>query len=136
MNQIVYKRGYKYQLREDYEVDTGIEGYKANTPYIKLYKNGNIKIKKGYAWDGPSGPTIDTKTFMRGAFVHDALYQLLREGHLPAYEGRLAADQLMRRFCREDGMSWLRAWYTYTAVRVFGKKSAEAKGGYPTETAP
>jgi hypothetical protein len=37
---------------------------------------------KGYAWNGPSGPTLDTRNFMRGSLVHDALYQLMREGRM------------------------------------------------------
>jgi len=69
-------RRYKYQLTEDYSVDSGIKvKEKIDTPFIILEPDGNLTIKKKYAWDGPSGPTIDTKTFMRGSLVHDAFYQ-------------------------------------------------------------
>ena len=76
MNCILYNGGYKYQLKEtstiaiDISPETPID-----TEYITLDSQGNLTIKKGYAWDGPSGPTIDTLTFMRGSLVHDALYQ-------------------------------------------------------------
>lgn len=74
--------------------------------------------------DGPSGPTIDTKEFMRGAFVHDALYQLIREGHL-LMRDRKQADKILRRMCIEDGMSRFRAWYVYEAVSRFAKWAAK-----------
>lgn len=77
---------------------------------------GLLTMKKGYAWDGPSGPTIDTKNFMRGSLVHDALYQLMRNGQL-APQWREGADQELRRICREDGMNRFRAWYVLQGVR-------------------
>jgi hypothetical protein len=61
------------------------------------------RISKGYAWDGPSGPTIDTGNFMRGSLIHDALYQLMRTGNLPT-SFRERADLLLRKTCIDDGM--------------------------------
>jgi hypothetical protein len=37
---------------------------------------------------------------------------------------RETADTILRRMCREDGMSWLRAWYVYWSVRLFVKSAA------------
>jgi hypothetical protein len=79
---------------------------------------------------------MDTKDFMRGALVHDALYQCMRAGKLDANKYRKVADATMRKLCREDGMGWFRAWYTYHAVRLFGSKSADPAGSYPIKTAP
>jgi len=45
---------------------------------INLLRERLLFISAGYSSDGPSGPTIDTKSFMLGAFVHDALYEMLR----------------------------------------------------------
>ena len=81
----------------------------------------------GYAWDGPSGPTIDTKNFMRGSLVHDGLYQLMREGLLAHEEYRKSADDLLRDICVEDGMSKFRAWYVHRAVRISGGKSTKPR---------
>jgi len=79
MECIAYKGGYKYQLKEDYVTETRITPpTPIQTEYIALTSQGRISIKRGYAWDGPSGPTIDTLNFMRGSIVHDALYQLIR----------------------------------------------------------
>ena len=123
---------YKYQLAETYKVKTKIRFNKEiSTPdqpvFITLRKDGVLKIKAGYSWDGPSGPTVDTKNFMRGSLVHDALYQLMRSKKLPL-KYRKYADSLLRDICREDGMSKLRSWYVYKAVRWFAGKSAELPG--------
>ena len=116
-------KGYKYQLTERYCVQTPIKpAQKIVSPFIRLGKGGSLQILKGYAWDGCSGPTWDDKKNMRGGLVHDACYQLLREGYLGDIEGkrRKIADQLLREICIEDGMSKIRAWYYYHAVRLVG----------------
>jgi hypothetical protein len=92
-----------------------------------------LTIKKGYAWDGPSGPTFDTPSFMRGSLVHDALYQLICEDSLPDFF-RAYADRLLYRLCREDGMSSVRAWYVYKAVEAFGE--SHTKSEKPIQEAP
>ena len=115
--------GYKYQLTERYCIQTPIKPLqKIVAPFIRLGKTGSLQILKGYAWDGCSGPTWDDKTNMRGGLVHDACYQILREGYLVDIEGkyRKIADQLLRQICLEDGMGTIRAWYYYRAVRSFG----------------
>lgn len=119
-------RGYKYQLMEDYLIETNFATDDICTRFIHLFWNGELKIMTGYAWDGPSGPTIDTRTFMRGSLVHDALYQLMREGHLPQ-ESRKYADDLLRKICLEDGMNRFRAWYVWKNVRLLGGKTARAR---------
>lgn len=118
---ILYTAGYKYQLEEDYQQETGI---KPVTPggnrFVQMTLDGALLIRAGYAWDGPSGPTLDTPDFMRGSLVHDALYQLMREGILSKDLHRKQADDLLRTICREDGMPAIRAWWVYLAVRNFG----------------
>lgn len=123
--QIKYWAGYKYVLAARYEIQTAIRPPQTvGNDYITLLPNGLLTIRFGYAWDGPSGPTIDTKNFMRGSLVHDALYQLMR-GKLLDCGWRETADNELRRICREDGMSWLRAWWVFKAVRFAGESSAE-----------
>ena len=121
---IHYQAGFKYQLVYDYwgQIDIMLPQDITFT-WFSISKTGEIKVKRGYAWDGPSGPTIDTKNFMRGSLVHDALYQLMREQKIDI-DHRDEADRLLRQHCREDGMSVLRAWIVYLAVKWFGKKSA------------
>ena len=117
---IHYREGYKYQLAADYSAETGIAlGYGVGNHFIFLSATGQLIVKEDYAWDGPSAPAIDTKTFMRGSLEHDALYQLMREGLLPP-EFRIVADKRLRTVCLEDGMSSIRAWWVYNGLRIGG----------------
>jgi len=93
------------------------------TEFIELDTEGWLRIKAGFLWDGPSGPTFDTESFMRGSCYHDALYYLMLIGMLKD-KNRKKADKLLRKHCREDGMSRFRAWYVYRAVRAFGGSHA------------
>lgn len=135
-------RNYKYQVVEDYTIDIPAQ-CKIELPitediiwpsavktFIKLTKTGQLTIFKGYAWDGPSGPTIDTKDFMRGSLVHDALYQLIREEKLD-YSNRDASDRIIQRLCLNDGMNIIRAAYVYRFLKWFG--GAAAKPGKKDE---
>lgn len=137
MKCIAYNGGYKYQLKQACIVVIDI---KPVTPididYIALDGAGQLTIKKGYAWDGPSGPTIDTRSFMRGSLIHDALYQLMRENCLDKDIYRAAADKLLRMVCIEDGM-WLPfAWWVYWVVRVFADPAADPADNRRVEYAP
>ena len=130
---IFYKSGYKYQLQSDYVhrlPHMNLLPYVLNeieTDYLWLGTQGafndvhmQLIVKRGYAWDGPSGPTIDTKNFMRGSLVHDALYQLMRLGHLDKNVYRIRADRELYSICREDGMCHIRAQVVYWGVRIGG----------------
>ena len=139
MECISYKEGYKYQLFEEYQIDIPIKPDKdvsSSGDYVILSKEGKIVIKKGYAWDGPSGPTIDTQNFMRGSLVHDALYQLMREGSLIKDIHRDPADRLLKQMCKDDDMSSIRAWWVYQGVSKFGESAAEPNNIKPVKQAP
>ena len=131
---ISYRDGYLYQLAEDYQVAIEIKPTVfILTPYIRLDIDGMLSIVAGYAWDGPSGPAIDTPNFMRGSLVHDALYQLMRQRHLDPEKLRDVADRILRRLCLEDGMSAIRAWWVYNGVRFGGGPSATQPDKPPIE---
>jgi len=91
---------------------------------LTITKTGKLTIKSGYAWDGPSGPSFDTKNFMRGSLIHDALYQLMREQNIPQ-NMRKQADEILRKICLDDGMSKIRAWWVYQGVRMAVASSAK-----------
>lgn len=132
---IAYRAGYKYQLDDHHFEQTALRGHEINESYLRLDPNGLLTITKGYAWDGPSGPTIDTRSFMRGSLVHDALYQLIRLGHL-GHNSRLHADELLREICRQDGMNPVRAWWVYHSVRIFGRPATMPSATRPVQRAP
>ena len=133
---IYYKDGYKYQLDKDYTVQTEIiPGYDILTKFIELTLEGVLTVRAGYAWDGASGPGIDTKNIMRGSLVHDALYQLSRQEYLSG-ASRLQADLELKKICLEDGMSRIRAWWVYKGVRWGGGYAAAPKNVKVVLTAP
>ena len=135
---IFYKTGYKYQLTETEIVDTGFFWgltETVQTPFLTLEPSGQLTILRGYAWDGPSGPTIDTKDFLRGSLVHDALYQLMRQGHIEQ-RFRDRADQLLWQICLEDGMWRWRAYYVYKSLHWFGGAAADQDNAKQVHTAP
>ena len=137
MGYISYKNGYKYQLSKEYLTKIQIKPKQpVVTDYIDLSVDGDLTIKKGYAWDGPSGPTFDSVNFMRASLVHDAIYQLMREGFLDKDENREPADRLLQGMCKQDGMSSIRAWWVYQGVHIFGDPSADPANKRPVLKAP
>jgi len=134
--QIIYRDGYKNQLLEDFQYPTGIkikDAVKSN--FLFLSMEGLLTVLSGYAWDGPSGPTLDTKDFMRGSLVHDALYQLMREKKISKL-CRPIADDLLYQICREDGMWAFRAAYVRWGVKRWAAKAADYHYLKPPKTAP
>jgi len=136
MPSVLYKKGYKYQLFSDRMEPTKIYPFKnIVTQHIELDTDGNLTIKKGYAWDGPSGPVIDSKCKMRGSLAHDALYQLSRGGHLTDGD-MVKADELFRLICIEDGLAKWRARLYYIALRKFGGAARREKNKRVIHSAP
>jgi len=124
MKYIKFNHKYKYKLVAGYvHENIKIPGFMSVDGFVTL-ESGTLLLRKGYAWDGPSGPTIDTPDFMRGSLVHDALYQLMREGLLNI-KYRPYADMLLRDICLADGMAKWRANYVYWAVRTFAAACAK-----------
>ena len=131
---INFRSDYKYQLVNNYEIYIGKEDPKIKIPivpksnilthFIELDTDGNLLVKRDYAWDGPSGPVKDSNENMRASLIHDALYQLMRQGELSQKTHRKGADQLFKDICKEDGVSVYLASIYYKALRKFGKPAA------------
>jgi len=117
---IQYKDGYEYQLVQGATFAVPeLTGHTALNDYVSL-SDGVLTIGRGYAFDGPSGPTWDSKAGMQAALCHDALYQMIREGLIPRILKDLA-DRIFYRICLDDGMGKIRAWYWYQGVKRFGR---------------
>ena len=121
---IQFRAGYKYSVWNDYRVQTDLRGYEVRDRLFTLDADGWLTIFADYPSDGPSGWTFDTKSFMRGAFVHDALYEMLRLGKLPHDPCFHLANLELKKICLEDGMSRWRAAYVFWAVERFGNAAA------------
>lgn len=136
MKQIKYRSGYKYQLASDYVVQLDFAPKKdIQTEFINFNVLGVLTVKKHYAWDGPSGLTIDTKSSMRASLIHDALYQLLRDRKLPPSR-RKDADEVLHKTGLEDGMFRWRISAWYRAVRVGAGPAADPANKRKVITAP
>lgn len=121
MNVVQYRDGYRYQLAEVYQHHTGIiPANPGGNRFVGIDGAGRLTLAAGYAWDGASGPAINTRTFVRGSLVHDALYQLIRLDVITMTD-RARADELLREIVLADGMWPVRAWWVYHAVRLVGE---------------
>ncbi|MFC1749269.1 hypothetical protein ACFL2V_10730 [Pseudomonadota bacterium] len=72
---------------------------------------------------------------MRGSLVHDAVYQLIRFGGLHE-SNRKAADGLLKKICRQDGMFRARTQWVYLGVRFGGGSAADSGNVKEVITAP
>ena len=137
---LYFKRGYKYQTSRDYHIKLDIvplseDGVFIPSGYAYLSPAGDLDIYAGYAWDGASGPTFDTKNSMTGSLVHDVLYQFIRLGLVdPKYKEY--ADKVLHDICTEDGMYGWRADYWRWAVLNFGAGSCRPSAEPKEEVAP
>lgn len=99
-----------------------------------------VVVKKGYAWDGASGPTFDTRGSMQAALVHDVLYQCMRLDYITYGNDspeelplelrkklREKVDALFLDMLKDGGMRWLRRWVWHRAVRWLGRKASMPK---------
>ncbi|GEA60876.1 DUF1353 domain-containing protein [Vibrio comitans] len=133
---ISYRSGYKYQLAEDFIIKIDIfPDQTVDMEFIGLSLDGWLTVRSGYAWDGPSGPVVDTTRNMRASLVHDALYQILRCQLLPANK-KEAADQLFKKICINDGVDELTAQMFYLGLKIGGKPATEPRNKKPTLKAP
>ena len=114
---------YKYKLYEEMLFNTPITGVDYVGKFFTLTYEGTLLVNKGYAYDGPSGPSINTKPFIVASLPHDVFFQMIREDILNIEDHKDLADQYLRDLGREYGMSKLRTWWIYRAVKKFGKSS-------------
>ena len=123
---------FKYQVTLTYKHQTDILKCEASAPLIYLDNDGLLTVFGGYLWDGASGPTLDTKSSMRGSLTHDVFYELFRRGKLEQ-KYRPYADQLLHDICVEDGMNPIRADIWETMVNKFAASAARF-GTQPEDT--
>lgn len=102
----------------------------------ELFTGGRLFCRKGYLWDGSSGPTIDGKADPVPSLVHDTLYEAFRTGRLDL-ELRPKVDALYRDLLIERGMSTWRAYLRYCGLRTFGWTACHPSRGpeYPKRRA-
>ena len=139
-----YSEGYKYitRAREVYRCLHVVPGVGAaiytdgGRLVAQLSASGVLTIEERYAYDGASGPTIDTRNSMRGSLYHDVFFEMMRAGVLDR-KWFDAANQELRDVCRADGMSTYRSWLWYKCVGTkVAYQSTLAKNAPAIITAP
>jgi hypothetical protein len=117
LNGIEYRdlRRYRYQLASAYIVALGWPVSFAHR-WFEL-RGGVLTVCKGYAWDG-STMAPDTDACRRASLVHDALCQAIGLWLLGP-QWQQPADELYRSMCVDDGMTRVRAWLRYRALRRY-----------------
>jgi hypothetical protein len=136
MTHIEYYDNKKYQLAQKFACWVPIYPEQdIVTDFARLNTDGFLVIDMGNACDGPSGPTIDTKNSMRGAWIHDVLYDFIEKGLLPK-KYRKVADKIFKKALKKDGMEFIRRNIWFLAVKYFGASSADPNNPDEIITAP
>jgi hypothetical protein len=107
------------KLVDPYHLQTLIIGHSARSRKAILKSNGQLTCCRGFVWNGPSGPAVDTANTMGPSCGHDALYSLIEDGKL-SDSARRRADKSYRRWLKSAGVSWWRRMLHFKGVRWFG----------------
>lgn len=114
---------YKFKVEENFSIELPFKIPDFVHPYASL-KDGILSVKRGYAWDGASGPIINTRDTLVASLVHDVLYQAMRLNLIKSSkENRMIADKNFFEILKMNGVNSIRRKVWYFAVRLFGKKS-------------
>ena len=116
------REGVKYSFAADFNHKLSYEHAAFVMRYVSC--RGKVMIfKRGYGWDGPSGPAYDNPETIIPSAVHDAFY-----GHFLEYgctrRERCLADKEYRSMLVAYGYPRWRAWVHYAALRVAGWHAA------------
>lgn len=120
----------KYALAEYYSVLTPITGYDIEERFFHLHPNGLLELFPGFAWDGASGPTIDSPSSMRASAVHDVFCWLARERKIDYELWHHVYNNFFRTQCLGSGMWHKRADMWHWGVE-FGDAGNPNQGADP-----
>ncbi|MCY4128226.1 MAG: DUF1353 domain-containing protein [Gammaproteobacteria bacterium] len=126
---VTYEKIWRYKLEDDFHLDFekefGLSLHTKSEINGKFYtiSDRELSAKQGYAWDGASGPVVQTKNSVRATLVHDIMCQAMAMNDLfRTRRNRKIADRIFLLILKQDGMAWLRRQVWYRAVRTFGGK--------------
>ena len=114
---------YKFKVEENFSIELTFKIPDFEHEYASS-KDSVLSVKRGYAWDGASGPIINTRDTLVASLVHDVLYQAMRLNLIkPSKDNRKIADKNFFEILKMHGVNSIRRKVWYFAVRLFGKKS-------------
>ncbi len=128
---VVYERihGYKYRLLEQFQwYSEFLKDESFEAPFFQCDK-GHCTAFKGYAWDGVSGPAVDTKKTKIPGLKHDISYQAIRLGLIDKkYKSDI--DKQFHDDLERGKVSRFIADIYYRGVRWFGSMWGLVRGKY------
>lgn len=108
---------YRYKLAEDEVVTLPVDlNCQFKHEYFE-YDGIKLVIKKGYAWDGVTGPVFQSKSTKIPSLVHDVLKQAESLYLIPETR-RKDIDECYRYFGKKSGMNIFRRNLHYRVIRV------------------
>lgn len=113
-----YWKGYKYVVAETFSIQTDIVGHEVRDDLTELTKDGLLTARRGYAWDGNSGPCADTDDSIEASCGHDILCDYINMGWLPVALQPMV-DQEYFKIAVRKGMWWRRARARMLAIRWY-----------------
>ena len=117
---LFYKAGYKYQLTREYYFKTHIQvDVVVETDWIRLDTDGQMTVKKGYAWNGAS-MVPDTQASIFASCGHDATGQLMQLG-LISWSWLPISNYEYYKHCLAGGMCELFAMAEYDGLKLFSE---------------
>lgn len=120
------KYKYKFKVEENFSIKLPYKIPDFEHPYASS-KDSILSVKRGYAWDGASGPIINTRDTLVASLVHDVLYQAMRLNLIKSNsENKKIADKIFFEILKMHGVNSIRRKVWYLAVRLFGKKSTKS----------
>lgn len=125
-------QGFRVEVTWEYQTQIATDRI-IKTEWVDLIQ-GLLVMKKGFCFE-PSGPTIKTKSIMQGCCAHDAIYYLIRNGHLEKH-WKEPADDLMREIHLLDQVVEFRASYFHWSVVNFGEPAIDPRNRTKVLTAP
>ncbi len=125
-----YRKGFKYQLAEEIILQTSFRpASNIYSDFCCLTMLGQLLLKRGFAWDGASGPVVDRKSNMIASAGHDGLYRLMRKGLLDCKLWP-QADEMFAKWLKENG-----AWAITIQIDSLGLKMANGAAANPSNKA-
>lgn len=119
--------GFKYCVEELTIIQTPFQPVRsivAADDKLTLYPDGELWVHIGFLYDGPSGPTYDSKNTLVPSLMHDIFQLFSRMGLLEGWLTRAEYDEYFRVMLKAYGMNRFRAWAWYRGVRIGGWRSA------------
>jgi len=109
--------GMKYRMIKTTSLMTPMRPLETITgSFATLTTKGRLYLKKGMLWDGASG-AIDTDNVILPSAAHDIGCSWYLKGLIDDAM-RKQFDDLFYKLLKDEGVSGLRAWYMYKAVRA------------------